>query len=114
MDTILCGMSCAALFLITLYFMRLSRSARDFPELRSDTHRQVDIAFPKVSVILAVKDEENHVEGCVRSLFSLSYPHLEVVIVNDRSSDRTTERLATRSESTKVRAQKPRKDERAR
>jgi chlorobactene glucosyltransferase len=71
------------------YFFMISRAARAFPELRSDSYPQSGIDFPKISVILAVKDEEGHVEDCVRSLFSLSYPDFELVVVNDRSSDAT-------------------------
>jgi glycosyltransferase involved in cell wall biosynthesis len=71
------------------YFFMISRAARSFPELHSDSHSQTDADFPKISFILAVKDEEGHVEDCVRSLFSLSYPDFELVVVNDRSSDAT-------------------------
>ena len=97
MDLILCSISGVTLISIATYFLRLSRSASEFPELRTDTHQRDEETFPKISVILAVKDEEDHVEGCVRSLFSLSYPKLEVVVVNDRSSDRTADKLSVLS-----------------
>jgi 1,2-diacylglycerol 3-beta-glucosyltransferase len=56
----------------------------------------VDTAFrPSVSVLVACKNEELVVEGLVRSLLALDYPPelLQVVIVNDASSDRTGELL---------------------
>src|SRR5712691_5401243 len=49
---------------------------------------------PKVSVIVAARDEERHLEGAVTSLLALSYPDYEVIVVDDRSSDRTAEILA--------------------
>ena len=50
--------------------------------------------WPPVSVVIAVRDEEEAIESCVRSLLALDYPKLEVVVVNDRSTDRTAEILA--------------------
>ncbi len=46
---------------------------------------------PKVSVIVAAKDEELNLPACIESLVRLDYPHslLEVIIVNDQSIDGT-------------------------
>ena len=55
--------------------------------------------FPSLSVIVAARNEERSVEEALRSLLALRYPALEVIFVNDRSSDRTgeiAERLAVR------------------
>jgi cellulose synthase/poly-beta-1,6-N-acetylglucosamine synthase-like glycosyltransferase len=48
---------------------------------------------PSVSIIICAKDEESCIEDCIKSLLSLDYPieKLEVVLVNDRSRDRTKE-----------------------
>ncbi len=48
---------------------------------------------PKVSVIVAAKDEEQHIETCLRSLLDQDYPHYELIVVDDRSTDRTPEIL---------------------
>jgi glycosyltransferase involved in cell wall biosynthesis len=45
--------------------------------------------WPDVAVIVAARDEEAKVEKGVRSLLALDYPGLEVIVVDDRSSDRT-------------------------
>ncbi len=53
--------------------------------------------LPKLSVIVAARNESACIETCIRSLFRQDYPELEVVAVNDRSSDDTgqiLERLA--------------------
>ncbi|MFQ5675857.1 MAG: glycosyltransferase [bacterium] len=46
---------------------------------------------PKISILVALRDEEDTLEDCVESLLRLDYPtdSIEVVLVNDRSSDRT-------------------------
>jgi cellulose synthase/poly-beta-1,6-N-acetylglucosamine synthase-like glycosyltransferase len=54
--------------------------------------------LPKLSVIVAARNETACIETCIRSLFQQDYPALEVVAVNDRSTDDTGEilnRLAT-------------------
>lgn len=48
---------------------------------------------PRVSIIVAARDEERHMESAVRSLLRLDYPDYELVVVNDRSTDRTGEIL---------------------
>lgn len=42
-----------------------------------------------VSMIVAARDEEDSIEANVRSLLAQSYPSLELIVVNDRSSDQT-------------------------
>jgi glycosyltransferase involved in cell wall biosynthesis len=46
---------------------------------------------PLVSAILPAKDEEANLSDCLRSVCGLSYPNLEIVVVDDRSTDRTGE-----------------------
>lgn len=49
---------------------------------------------PKLSVIVAARDEERHIEGAVTSLLGQSYPEYELIVVDDRSTDRTPAILA--------------------
>lgn len=52
---------------------------------------------PRLSVVVAARNELGCIETCIRSLFRQDYPNLEVVAVNDRSTDGTAgvlERLA--------------------
>jgi cellulose synthase/poly-beta-1,6-N-acetylglucosamine synthase-like glycosyltransferase len=48
---------------------------------------------PRVSVIVPAHNEEVSVVATVNSLLALLYPNLEVVVVDDGSSDRTVDRL---------------------
>ena len=50
-----------------------------------------DSELPSLSIVVAARDEELEIERALGSLLSLDYPELEVVLVNDRSSDRTRE-----------------------
>jgi len=45
--------------------------------------------YPLVSVIIPACNEEESIEQAVRQLISQDYPQLEVIIVNDRSTDNT-------------------------
>jgi chlorobactene glucosyltransferase len=50
--------------------------------------------FARVSVIVPARDEERAIERTVQALLAQTYPDLEIVVVNDRSVDRTGEILA--------------------
>ncbi len=45
--------------------------------------------YPSVSVIIPARNEEATIEASISSLAELKYPDLEVLIVDDRSTDRT-------------------------
>jgi chlorobactene glucosyltransferase len=49
---------------------------------------------PRVSIVIPARDEEETIEEAVRSQLSQSYPDFEVIVVEDRSRDRTGELLA--------------------
>ncbi|HEX6101124.1 MAG TPA: glycosyltransferase [Thermoanaerobaculia bacterium] len=49
--------------------------------------------FPRVSVIIPARDEERAIERTVRAFLAQTYPELEIIVVNDRSVDRTGEIL---------------------
>ncbi len=71
----------------------LTRVQRKCDVLSASTYSGQPANAPKVSVLVAAKDEESCIETCVRSLLAQDYPNFEVIIVNDRSCDRTGEIL---------------------
>lgn len=70
----------------------LFASARAVSRLGDEPPAEGD-GLPSVTIVLAARDEEAAIEPAVRSLLALDYPALEIVAVNDRSSDRTGEIL---------------------
>ncbi len=48
-----------------------------------------DEALPPVSFLLAVKDEAGFIERCVRSMVASDYPRLQLIVVDDASTDGT-------------------------
>ena len=47
--------------------------------------------LPPLTVLVAAKDEEVNIGRCLEGLLAQDYPQLQVVVANDRSSDRTAE-----------------------
>jgi len=46
-------------------------------------------AAPRISVLLAAKDEQENIAPCVQSMLGQDYPDFEVLVANDRSEDAT-------------------------
>lgn len=59
---------------------RLQDWATDLPEGQ---------AWPKISILFSALNEEATLEPALRSMLALDYPDLQVVAVNDRSTDQT-------------------------
>jgi len=68
-------------------FPRLSRAARGLPRG----------FLPRVSVVIPARDEVGEIERTVRSHLEQDYPDLQVVVVDDRSTDGTAKVLETLS-----------------
>ena len=49
--------------------------------------------LPRISIVIAVKDDESEIEETIKALLNSNYSDLELVVVNDRSRDRTGEIL---------------------
>lgn len=71
---------------IIVVFIRATRQQVSLKPLETPVDH-VDV--PRLSVIVAARNETNCIETCIRSLFRQDYPNLEVVAVNDRSTDDT-------------------------
>ena len=57
---------------------------------------------PLLSVIVPARDEAVNIERCVRSILGTAYRPVEVIVVDDRSSDATPEIVARLARSREV------------
>jgi chlorobactene glucosyltransferase len=50
---------------------------------------QASYRFPFVSIIVPARNEQDNIERCILSLLAQDYPSFEVIIVDDKSTDKT-------------------------
>ena len=55
----------------------------------SSTSLDRDKSYPRLSVIIAARNEAGTIENALKSVLAQNYPNLEIILVNDRSSDGT-------------------------
>ncbi len=70
-------------------FLRLARHANAIPRLPEAPSLSATTDWSRVSIIIPARNEEQGVHAAVESLLRQDYPALELVVVNDRSTDRT-------------------------
>ena len=51
------------------------------------------VGAPLISVCVPARNEERNIRACVESLLAQDYPNLEVIVLDDRSTDRTPDIL---------------------
>ena len=89
MLTLLAG-AVAAFWLVALVMLatgfRRVESLEELPALEEGR-------APRVSLIIAARDEAKHIEQAMGSLLAMDYPDLEIIAVDDRSTDGTGEIL---------------------
>ncbi len=69
----------------------LVKNLRELPRMDEVAANIMPNSAPLLSVIVPAKDEEDYIAKCVRSILDSDYPNLQLVVVNDRSRDRTDE-----------------------
>lgn len=84
------GWAVAALYVALLSFVAYRHVTRR-PRLRDYAPRT---SGPLVSVIIPARNEAVNIEPCVRSILAAAYEPLEVIVVDDRSTDRTGDLVA--------------------
>ena len=82
--------SIVVLFLWVLAFVRTILNLLLLPRLSADAQPASE---PFVSVVVPARNESHIIEDTVRAFLAQDYPHLELIVVNDRSTDGTAEIL---------------------
>jgi glycosyltransferase involved in cell wall biosynthesis len=72
---------CLAIAVQLTFGLRRVQRLEDWPPAASE--------LPRISIIVPARNEKRHMEAALRSLLRLDYPDLEIVAVDDRSSDGT-------------------------
>jgi chlorobactene glucosyltransferase len=82
-------------YVYVVYF----RSHSHTPQINSyQFHIQSPIAhdaLPFVSVIVPVRNKEQHIQKCLLSLVGQDYPNFEVIVIDDNSTDNTLRAIQT-------------------
>lgn len=81
------------LVFITLAMIVLVRGNGSIRKLR-DVTAALPVPAPRVSIVVAARDEGSGLEAGLQSLLAQDYPDYEVIVVDDRSSDSTPQILA--------------------
>ena len=95
----------AGVFLALAWFSRIVEAAIGIPKVADISRSEWDLeprVHARVSVIVPARNEEEHIESGLTSLLTLDYDNYEVLVVDDRSTDRTgqvIERVAASPEA---------------
>jgi len=73
--------------LITLFVLSSRFKAPFLRHMKDSKPRST----PLISILVPAKDEEANIEMCLKSLTAQDYPNFEIIVIDDRSTDRTGE-----------------------
>jgi len=87
-------LGCLPWYLVAWGIWLSLKHVQSLPSISSDGDR----SYPRLSVIIAARNEADTVENALESVLAQKYPNLEIILVNDRSTDGTDEILAKLAE----------------
>jgi len=74
------------LFFLFLLFLNLLENIK---RLKDQKRLKMKIPLPLISVLIPARNEEGNIKKCVSSLLRQNYPNLEIIVLDDNSSDQT-------------------------
>jgi glycosyltransferase involved in cell wall biosynthesis len=83
-------LGCLPWYLVAWGIWLSLKHVQSLPSISSDGDR----IHPRLSVIIAARNEADTIENALKSVLAQKYPNLEIILVNDRSTDGTDEILA--------------------
>ena len=93
---VLLGLTFGIFFAWLYFFTYLLKSLKQSPNLESysrcDGMRNKNSykdSTPKVSIIIPARNEEKYISKCLDSLINQNYSNIEIIVINDSSSDYT-------------------------
>jgi GT2 family glycosyltransferase len=85
--------------------MALRRAGLLLPPLTTQSPRPkspLPESCPQVSIVIVTRDGRHHLETCLPSIMAQTYPHVEVVLVDDSSTDGTADYVAEHYPSVQI------------
>ena len=90
-------LSLLLLLVISGLVVELLRSEKHLLDLGARGYQERD--WPSISIVVAARNEEESIEKATQSLLQQEYPKYELIVVNDRSTDRTGQILGNLQQS---------------
>lgn len=81
----------AILGVLSVLFLILLVNLLTYPHLQIEPQPEEKRRAPLLSILLPARNEEQCIESCVRSLLAQDYEPLEVLVLDDQSTDATAE-----------------------
>ena len=72
------------------FYIYAARMSRSLPSIKKEIISEQD-TLPSLSIIVTARDEAETIEAGLQSLIAQDYPDYEIIVINDRSTDRTGE-----------------------
>ena len=82
---VIAGIFCIFWILMFVYLMWVGRRITNFHKQQPQQPKQ----WPRLSIIVPACNEADHIREAVHSILAQDYPDLEIILVNDRSTDNT-------------------------
>jgi chlorobactene glucosyltransferase len=93
---VLLGLTFGIFFAWLYFFTYMLKSLKQSPKLESYSRydrmrnkKSYNDSMPKVSIIIPARNEEKYISKCLDSLINQNYSNIEIIVINDSSSDRT-------------------------
>ena len=78
-------LGCLSWYLVAWGVWMSLKNVQSLPSISFDREKK----YPRLSVIIAARNEAETIENALKSVLAQNYPNLEIILVNDRSNDGT-------------------------
>ena len=78
-------LGCLPWYLVAWGVWMSLKNVQSLPSISLDREK----SYPRLSVIIAARNEAETIENALKSVLAQNYPNLEIILVNDRSNDGT-------------------------
>ena len=78
-------LGCLSWYLVAWGVWMSLKNVQSLPSISLDREK----SYPRLSVIIAARNEAGTIENALKSVLAQNYPNLEIILVNDRSNDGT-------------------------